>query len=125
MSNNNAKQLVEVRAGNDTQTTYIKLNALTPEQAQSGIYRQLAIGDSVVGNIVRTFTDKFDKVNYVIKGANGAESAIAACGNLTGKLAKLSTGTYVEIVYDGKNKMTSGKYAGKEAHGFTVLSEKV
>lgn len=69
--------------------------------------------------------NRFDaeKLDFKIRSANGDLTIVNAAGSLQSQMAKVPTGTYVEIEYFGKVTMEEGKFKGKQTHKIIVLRE--
>lgn len=63
------------------------------------------------------------KNDYKFEKENGDIVVINNCGSLANQLKSVEAGTVVQISYNGKQKIKSGKMAGKEAHSFSVAAE--
>lgn len=92
-------------------TTYVRLG-------------QLSKGDTVVeGIFIGTSQNTMykDKLDYKFKGADGKSIVVNEGGNLKARMKDIAAGTLVMIIYQGKQKITKGAMAGKEAHNVEVL----
>lgn len=69
-----------------------------------------------------TAPNNFDdtKSDFKVRSENGDLTIINNFASIASQLAKVSTGSYIEVTYLGKRAMTSGKYKGKEAHSVVV-----
>lgn len=95
----------------DAITTYVRLG-------------QLAAGATVVEGIyMGSSQNKMypEKLDFQFKTIDGKDVVVNEGGNLKFRLSKIAAGTLVMIKYEGKQKITSGPRAGKEAHNVEVL----
>lgn len=106
-------------AGSNVKGTFIRLRPL--KDTEVGTCRELKIGERISGVLKNTFvSEKFGKNNFVLSQQDGTELIITDAGNLGSRMSEVAVGSYVEIEYNGKSKMTKGKWAGTPAHNFTV-----
>ncbi len=115
----------EGSAGNEL---FAKLKPLTEEQEAKGYYMEIKVGDSIEGTLTATGINKFGKEEYRITPFDGGQTVVLAnAGNLAYRLKEkgINIGDAVQITYNGKTPMASGKYKGVPAHNFTVLGEAV
>ena len=107
---------------------FAKLKPLTEEQAGKGYYLEVKEGDSIEGVLTAIGVNKFGKEEYRIDTFTTGKTVILAnAGNLAYKMKEkgINIGDAVQITYNGKTPMSSGKYKGTPAHNFTVLGEAV
>jgi hypothetical protein len=90
--------------------TYIKAN-------------QLNEGDEILGTYLglTAKADQFGKYNHRVRTGEDQVAIVNSVGKLDSLLEKVATGSNVRIVYKGKQKISSGAYAGKSAHNFDVF----
>lgn len=79
-------------------------------------------GTVVEGEYLGTVANQFEGEDFKFKLDDGSTAIINGCGSLRYKLSGVEAGTYVQINYNGKEVIESGKMKGKEAHSFTVNS---
>lgn len=74
------------------------------------------------GVYVAAIPNQFDdtKNDYKFETEDGRTVVINNTGGLRYQMDKVAPGTLVQITYNGKEKMTTGKNAGKLAHNFLV-----
>lgn len=99
---------MEYKEVGGSKATYVKPNAMK-------------IGQSVEGIYAGSYTDQYEKQNFRLTQSDGTTTIINGTALLASKFADIAEGTPVKVVYEGKSKLTKGKYAGKEAHAFKVL----
>lgn len=90
------------------ETTYIRPGQLTKGSVIAGIYRG-------------SFEDRFEKLNYRLEQADKSMKVVNGSGLLDNLMQRVNIGDSIEIVYTGKQALKTGKFAGKEAHGFEVF----
>jgi hypothetical protein len=103
--------------------SYVKLGELTEAQMEKGIYISLNAGDKVEGILTDVGTDeKYGKPKYTITTFDGQTIVVNGSGNLPARLAALnvSIGDPIQLNYNGKVPMKSGKYKGTPAHNWRV-----
>jgi hypothetical protein len=104
-------------------TMYVKTGALTDAQIEKGIYMSINAGDAIEGFLKDVSTDaKYGKPQYTIETFDGRTLVVSGSGNLPARLAALnvSIGDPVQLNYNGKVPMKSGKYKGTPAHNWRV-----
>lgn len=94
--------------------TFIKASELK-EAGKTGIIAE--------GTYVGTMPNKFneDKPSYKIEQEDGSILVVNSAGNLQYRMGSVKLGQLVQISYLGMEKLTKGKFAGKESHQFDVL----
>lgn len=98
----------------DGELTFINFKKL----AEAGTTGTVATG-IYEGSIL----NQYEKLDYKLRQANGDLVIVNAAGSLASQMAKIPTGTYVEVVYEGQSTMESGKFKGKAVHKIIVLRE--
>ena len=78
-------------------------------------------GDTVEGKFAGSYSDQYEKLNFRIEQPDGSVKIINGTALLEQKLAGVELGAQVKVIYEGTNKLTKGKFAGKDAHNFRVL----
>jgi hypothetical protein len=97
-------------------------------QGELKFVRPSKLGEADINTIVAagifegTTENNFDasKNDFKVRDAEGNLTILNTCASLDKQLAKVATGSYVEITYLGKKKISEGKYKGKESHSFVV-----
>jgi len=102
----------EVKAADSI--NYIRPSKLA-EEGQTGVILE----GEYLGPVLNPMSEKND---YKFKTEQGI-SVINNTGSLQAKMEQVEAGTLVQIVYNGKAEITSGKMKGKQAHQFQVLAE--
>jgi len=78
-------------------------------------------GDVIIeGKYIGVFQGKFGNNCYKIRKANGVVEAIA-CGSVNFQMENVSLGSLCRFMYEGKDNITKGKFAGKSFHKVNVL----
>lgn len=62
-----------------------------------------------------------EKNDYKVRQDNGDLTIINDTGSLNQQMKLVTVGALIQINYNGKKKLTKGKYAGKMVHDFEVL----
>jgi hypothetical protein len=88
-------------------------------------YEKLSVGEVVAegwyeGKIKGTYGE-----NHLVREANGEVIEVNKCGHLDGKMTKagILVGDYIQIVYDGQDKMERGPFKGKLAHNVKLYRD--
>lgn len=77
------------------------------------------VGHTVEGTLGRTLTSEFGPT-YVIETANGAVG-VPGKSKLNRLMEAVSPGSAIKIIYQGLQKIESGKSKGKDFHNFDVF----
>jgi hypothetical protein len=82
----------------------------------------LTKGDTIEGKylgspIGKTYGNPYHKIE-----TTEGVIALPSAGQLNKMIANVAEGADIKIVYNGKEKMGSGKFAGKEAHTFKLFA---
>lgn len=87
--------------------------------------RVLRKGEVFEGTYDGSFESKMyaGQFTHKIKTAEGL-IGLPSCAQLNTYLGRVPKGAQVQVVYNGKNTIESGKYAGKQAHSFQVASDR-
>ena len=91
---------------------------------------KMEVGQTVQGEYVEALPSRFDdkkkdiKLEEVDNNGNktGKTIVLNAAGNLGARMANISLGSLVQIVYLGQSTIKKGRMAGKKAHNFDVLT---
>jgi len=108
MGNANQQKEITLGAEGGQIASFLSPNDMKAGQELSGTY----LGSFQCGPY-KTFTHKIETADGVI-GVNGS-------GMLNKKLALVTQGADVTIVYTGKQPIAKGPFAGTNAHQFKVL----
>lgn len=112
MSERNLKPVAE-----ESNVRFIRATKLAKEgfrgEVVRGLYKSSAPNKLNKGRLDYTIEDE----------ATGAITVVNGAGNLGYQMAKIPVGSFLAINYNGMSKITSGDYAGTDAHSFTVLAE--
>jgi hypothetical protein len=93
----------------------------TPSTTGNGVV--LEKGNTVEGTYLGSpVTKMYNKPFHKIRTANNETVALPSAGQLDKAMAKLTVGTNVKVIYNGRTKITTGRFAGKEAHLFEVYA---
>jgi len=87
--------------------------------------KDLKVGQTISGEYLGTIVDRFNNTGHKIKLTDGSMGILNGAGQLNALLAKVSVGSSIDVVYQGKNVMSKGQFKGAEAHSFDVYSEAV
>lgn len=103
---------------------YAKTGDLTEAQTEKAIYKSIQPGDAIEGVLEAIGTDtKYGKPEYSIRlFSDSSLLVISGSGNLPARLAaqNVKVGDPVQLNYNGKVPMKSGKYKGTPAHNWRV-----
>ena len=82
-------------------------------------------GVIVEGTYVESIPNQFDdkKSDYKFTDEKGSLIIINGAGNLGFKMKNVNAGDFVQISYNGKKEIKSGKMKGIKAHNFEVLRD--
>jgi hypothetical protein len=112
MMNNNAKRKEVILGEGGQVDSFLGHKDMTVNQELDGIYRG---SFTVVGKYGPQLVHKLETKDGTF-GING-------CGQLNKKLAKITEGTAVTIVYGGTEKIKKGDWKGTEAIQFKVFAD--
>lgn len=82
--------------------------------------KDMKAGQTIKGVYVKTLQNPFGGTDFRIQTADGLVG-IGGSGHLTYKMAGVPVGSTVLITYEGTEKLSKGKFAGKAVHQFDVL----
>ena len=82
-------------------------------------------GVIVEGTFVESLPNQFDKekLDYKFTDEAGNMIVLNGAGNLSYKMKLVNAGDFVQISYNGKREIKSGKMKGIKAHNFEVLRD--
>ena len=77
------------------------------------------------GTYVESLPNQFNdqKSDYKFTDENGGMVVLNGAGNLGFKMKNVNAGDFVQISYNGKKEIKSGKMKGIKAHNFEVLRD--
>ena len=77
------------------------------------------------GTYVESLPNQFnkDKLDYKFTDEKGGMIVLNGAGNLGFKMKNVNAGDFVQISYNGKKEIKSGKMKGIKAHNFEVLRD--
>jgi hypothetical protein len=77
------------------------------------------------GTYVESIPNQFNenKSDYKFTDESGSLIILNGAGNLDFKMKNVSAGDFVQISYNGKKEIKSGKMKGVKAHNFEVLRD--
>jgi hypothetical protein len=113
-------QLKRVGGGGNLEpiATYFQFTA--PKQGAPNTAQQLKEGMSILGIYEGSFTTKkFGTTYHKVKTDKGLV-AIPGSGQLNSLMKNVVRGAEVQVVYEGKETIQKGNFAGKQAHKFIV-----
>lgn len=115
MENTNAEpQFKRVSAGGEGggAITFIRPSELSEAGTTGEIVRGV-----YAGTVENSLTGKQD---FKFQLSNGDIAVLNSAGNLPSRMSQVEVGTLTRVLYNGKQKISKGKYAGKMAHNFEV-----
>lgn len=97
------------------------------------VWEDYTVGDWVLGRYVGNHVCQYKKENPKIEVLDagfddldfsdsiiGKTLVLNAAGSLSAQIDKVEVGETIRVTYNGKNLLTKGPYAGKEAHSVNV-----
>lgn len=113
------KQLKAVGAGSlPPINVYFQFSA--PKEGAPESAKQLMPGDTIVGQYNGSFTTKkFGTTYHKVMTENGLV-AIPGAGQINTLIKQVPVGAEVQVVYNGKEAIKKGQFAGKMAHSFSL-----
>lgn len=77
----------------------------------------------VEGTFLESLPNHFDdtKSDFKFENEKGGSIIINGAGNLGYRMREVSPGQLVQIIYQGKQEIQTGKMKGRSAHNFDVL----
>lgn len=109
----NGKDLSNTGTENQGELKFVRPSKLTEAD------RNTVVAEGIFeGTVPNKFDDK--KLDYKVRAQNGDLIILNSAGALASQMAKIETGSYIQVTYGGKNLIKSGKMSGKEAHSFIV-----
>ena len=83
-------------------------------------------GVLVEATFVESLPNSFDsnKLDYKFSSEKGKTIILNGAGNLGYQMDRVNAGDFVQIRYEGKKKIETGKMEGLMAHNFKVLVDK-
>ena len=80
----------------------------------------------VEATFVESLPNAFDsnKLDYKFSSEKGKTIILNGAGNLGYQMDRVNAGDFVQIRYEGKKKIETGKMEGRMAHNFKVLVDK-
>lgn len=111
MSEEREWKKVGVESGN---LTFIRPSKLTEEDVDSVL---------VEGTFIESMPNHYDnsRDDFKLEKEDGSAVVINGAGNLGYRMKLVSPGDYIQIIYRGKQEITSGKMKGREAHTFDIM----
>jgi hypothetical protein len=116
---------------NNSERTFKTLNGKTVGEGQKGnlrFVRPSKLAEAGTTGVVAqgiyegAIPNQFDegKNDFKVREDNGDLAILNSTGSLASQMARVEVGSYVRISYLGKQTMSKGKMAGKQAHSFIV-----
>ena len=99
-----------------TEIEFIRASALFADETKRGVILE--------GTLIGTLPNPLnvDRLDYKIELEDGRTVVLNGAGNLKYKMGFVDLGDYIQISYNGKQEITKGAMAGKQAHNFEVLT---
>lgn len=109
------------RVGGSLEPINVYFQMTEPRKGAPETARKLNPNDEILGTYEGSFTTKRFGTTYhkVRTEANGLV-AIPGSGQLNSLMKKVAQGAEVQIIYQGKETIKKGNFAGKPAHNFIV-----
>lgn len=127
LDNVTAEEMVPVTkgGGNLSITTFYRTTAPRDGVLKPGS-AMLTEGQQIEGTYKGSFTTKNygTKIHKIQTDANTAVG-LPGSGQLNAALEKVEEGAKVVIQYNGKSPMKTGKFAGTEAHNYSVMASRL
>lgn len=122
LSNTSTKALKPVGGSGNLPpiSTYFQYSA--PKEGAPPTARQLMSGDTILGTYEGSFTTKKFGTTYHKVQTDSGLVAIPGAGQLNNAMAKVVKGAEVQVIYNGKEVIKKGQFAGKAAHSFSVAA---
>ena len=76
------------------------------------------------GTFVDSMPNKYNaqKLDFKFEKEDGTMIVLNGAGNLGHNMKLVNVGDYVQVIYNGKQEIKKGNYAGTLAHNFEVLT---
>lgn len=114
----NATPLKRASGGGETITSFYRFTVPTKEGS-----KQLVPGQEINGVYQGSPKDKtYGKYFHKVKTITEGLIALPSAGQLDKAILSVAEGATVKVIYNGKTKITTGKFAGKDAHSFEVFA---
>jgi len=122
LSSTPTKQLKSIGGGGQLQPISSYLQFTQPKPGAPNTSKQLLPGMIVLGTYAGSFTTKkFGSVYHKVQTSEGLV-AVPGSGQLNSLMKQVAVGSEVQIVYNGKETIKKGNFAGKSAHSFSVAA---
>lgn len=95
------------------------INYIRPSKLSESGATGVILEGEYLGPVLNPMSEKND---YKFKTSEGL-SVINNSGSLQARMEQIEPGTLVQVIYNGKAEITTGKLKGKSAHQFRVLVE--
>lgn len=114
---------MKVIGGVEAREEIVAFYRFTQPRTPNAKSRVLTKGDTFLGTYDGSFESKMyaGQFTHKLRTSEGL-IGLPSCTQLNSYLGQVKPGTQVQVVYNGKNTIESGKYAGKEAHSFQVAA---
>ena len=124
MENINFDELQPVLGNSGLKKTFAVVGKeLSDKQVKAGYYLAIAEGDKIDGLYMGIAQDpQYGQDEVTISDDKGNLTIIKSCASLKKQLSEVEIGSPVRLIYKGKVTMKKGKYAGKQAVNWLVLS---
>lgn len=76
------------------------------------------------GTFIESMPNKYNaqKLDFKFEKEDGGLVILNGAGNLGHNMRLINIGDYVQVIYNGKQEIKKGNYAGTLAHNFEVLT---
>ncbi len=104
-------------------STYFQFGAVKENAPPSA--KQLMPGTTISGTFEGSFTTKkFGTTYHKVQTSEGL-IAVPGATQVNNLVKRVALGSEIQIVYNGKETIKKGNYAGKQAHSFNVAASDV
>jgi hypothetical protein len=122
LSSTPVKQLKQIGGNGSLPPISSYLQFTAPKEGAPATSKQLVAGMTILGSYAGSFTTKkFGSVYHKVQTNEGLV-AVPGSGQLNSLMKQVAVGAEVQIVYNGKETIKKGNFAGKSAHSFSVAA---
>jgi hypothetical protein len=94
------------------------LNFIRPSKLTASDMDKVLVEGLYIGSVRNEMTDKDD---FKFELEDGSQVLINGAGNLGYRMSKIPLNTLTQVIYKGRQEITSGPRKGKSSHNFDVL----